>query len=372
MIRLAAGRAALLLLGAAGCGGGAREYPEAVFAPPPDTILTRYATVPAGAWLGGTRWVVVSQEFDEAIIADFATRSVQVLGGKGEAEIRHPFSGFSFAETAYVADWAARRLTAWDAAGRFAEGLTAPDRLRGILPRARDAARQWYFEVPPPPSRDGSSNQDSAAVVRATADLARFDTIVRLSPLDLAEVEDQSGRRFERRIFSGTDEWGVLREGTVWVARVYVNRVDWISSEGRTHRGPSLPDRIIEVTTTDLEHWLLQFPEELRSTAAHAQWSPIKPPFTEGLTAASGEVWLEKSRHIADSTNTYHIVDREIGLRYVAILPLRQGHVIAVGDTVALIAEQYAEGVRLMQAPIPRPAAPTGGEGGEGGKGGGN
>jgi hypothetical protein len=55
-----------------------------------------------------------------------------------------------------------------------------------------------------------------------------------------------------------------------------------------------------------------------------------------------------------DSTRTYHLVDRQGGLRRVLILPSRQGHVIAVGDTLALVAEQWRQGVRLMQVRIPR------------------
>ncbi len=339
----------------AGCGAGATRtvLREGHFDPPPDTLLTRYVNVPNAVWLGGERWLVVSPEFNEAVLADFGARTLRPLGGRGEAELRNPFTAFRAADTAYVADWALRRVTVWSADGRLLGTVPAADPLRGALPRARDAAGQWYFEVAPLPRADGSGYRDSAAVVRAGPGLARFDTVARLSPLDLAEVDDPSGRRFERRIFSGTDRWGVLPDGTLWLARVYPNRVDWLAPDGSRTRGTALPDRIIEVTTTDLEHWLLQFPEELRSTARRLPWSPFKPPFVEAFTSAANEVWLEKSRPVADSTRRYHVVDRAGRLLSVMVLPIRQGHVIAVSDSLALIAEQYAEGVRLMQAPVP-------------------
>ena len=43
----------------------------------------------------------------------------------------------------------------------------------------------------------------------------------------------EPGHRFERRVFSGTDHWGSLPDGALWVARVYHNRVDFRSPDGR-------------------------------------------------------------------------------------------------------------------------------------------
>jgi hypothetical protein len=338
---------------AAGCSAGPTEYPVASFADPTDTVLTRYASVPVGAWLGGRTWVVVAQEFNEVAVVEFGTRAVRVLGGPGDAELRNPFTVFVTGDTAWVGDWALRRVTAWLPDGRAVGQVPAPDGLRGALPRARDAAGQFYFEVAPPAGRDGSGNRDSGAVVRAPPDFAAFDTVARLAPLDLAEVNDASGRRFERRVLSGTDRWGVLRDGTLWVGRVYHNRVLWVESGGEVRRGPPLPDRVIEVTATDRDHWLLQFPEDLRPAAERLPFSPLKPPFEEALTSPLGEVWLEKSRPATDSVRFYHVVDRQGKLRVVVMLPSRQGRIIALGDTLALVAEQYRDGVRLMEARVP-------------------
>ena len=47
----------------------------------------------------------------------------------------------------------------------------------------------------PPPGRDGSGNRDSAAVLLASPGFERLDTVARLSPLDLAEVVGDAGRR---------------------------------------------------------------------------------------------------------------------------------------------------------------------------------
>ena len=210
-------RLGLLVFGAvAGCGGGGRqEYPTAEFPFPADTILAPYVHPPIGGWLGGNRWFVVAGEFNEAALLDFGGSDRRPLGSRGEAEIRNPFGGFASGDTAWITDWALRRSTLWTSEGRPAGMLPAPAALRGALPSARDAAGQLYFEVRPEARRDGSGNRDSAAVVRLSGDGARVDTVARLSPLDLAEVEEGGVRRLERRVFSGQDRWGVLRDGDV-------------------------------------------------------------------------------------------------------------------------------------------------------------
>jgi hypothetical protein len=348
-------RRLLALLGLAACSDPKKvEYPTADFPLPTDTILTPYVNVPVGTWLGGTRWGVVSNDAAEAAIVDFAAKSKQVLGGKrpGQTEIRNPVSIFLSNDTIWVTDWALQRSTQWTQQGAAAGQVPAPAELRGALPLSRDAAGQLYYEIRRPAGPDGSGNRDSAAVIRQAA--ARFDTVGRLSPLDLAEVNDVGGRRFERRVFSGVDRWGVLRDGTVWIARVYQNFVLWIDPAGKATKGASLPDRVIEVTMTDRDHFISRFPEELRTTAEALPFAPLKPPFENAISGAEGEVWLEKSRPVIDSTRMYHLVDKTGALRRVLILPSRQGHIIAVGDTLVLVAEQWREGVRLMQVRIPR------------------
>lgn len=350
-------------LAVAACGGPQeRVIPEVAFDLPPDTILTRYVNVPVAAWVGGERWVVVAGEFDEAILADFDSGRLTRLGGRGDAELRNPFAVFGWADTAYVADWSLRRVTLWTSDGRFAGAFPSIEPLRGAFPVARDREGRLYVDMKPRPGRDGTGARDSAAVIRVGPDMASFDTVVRLAPLDLAEVEDQGGRRFERRVFSGEDQWGVHPDGTVWVARVYTNLIEVHGPDGRMSRSERLPDRVLEVTRTDREHFLLQFPEELRSTADRIPVSPIKPPFENALGGTGGTVWLEKSRTVFDSTRSYQVVEADAGvLSHVAVLPIKQGRIIALGDSLALVAEQYRDGVRLMQVRIPAPPPGPGG-----------
>lgn len=347
---------ATVLLALAACGPTRTPPPEAEFAMPADTVVTAWVNLPAAAWLGGARWAVVAAEFNDVMIVDFAAGTRRPLGGSGSQEIRNPFGVFAFADTAYVTDWALRRITRWTSDGAFAGAIDAPPDFRGALPSARDAAGQFYLEARPVPGPDGSGLRDSAAIVRAHPGFARFDTVGRLAPLDLALVDDTRGRRFERRLFSGTDKWGVLPDGTLWIARVNNHKLQVIEPSGRRSLGPALPDRVIEVAVADREHFVLQFPPELQAMAERLPVSPLHPPFVNALHEPSGRVWLEKSRPARDTlAQRYQVVDRGGRLLHVTLLPGRTGKVIALGDRLALIAEQYREGVRLMQAPIPEP-----------------
>jgi hypothetical protein len=317
-----------------------------------DTVRTPYNDVTEAAWLGGNRWALVAPSNDAAAVVDFARRTTTPLGGARSKEFRNPSALFLANDTLYVADWGLRRLTLWTPDGHPVRAIPASDAVRGGLPHARDSAGWFYLELYPHPGPDGSGNRDSALVLRVDPELRRSGSIARLAPLDIAEVVGDAGRRFERRVFSGVDRWGVLPDGSLWVARVYDNRVDWRDPNGKWTRGQALPDRVLEVTRYDRELFLRKFPRELRSTAQELPFAALKPPFEAGLTSPAGEVWLEKSRAPADSSRRYHVVDRRGQLAREVRLRGR-GRILALGMGTALVAEPAPEGIRLIQSRLP-------------------
>jgi hypothetical protein len=336
----------------AACGASKPAAPVVELAAQGDTVLTPYADVTEAAWLGGNRWALVAPSNDAAAVVDFTRRTTTPLSGGKSRELRNPSSLFAADDTLYVGDWGLRRLTLWTPEGRPVRSIPASAVVRGSLPRARDAAGRFYFELAPRPGPDGSGNRDSAAVVRVDPEFTRADTIARLAPLDIAEVVGDAGRRFERRVFSGVDRWGVLPDGSLWVARVYDNRVDWSKPGAAPVRGHALPDRVLEVTRYDRELFLRKFPPELRTTAQELPFAALKPPFEAGLTSPGGTVWLEKSRAPADSTRRYHVVDRQ-GKLAEEVRVRGKGHILALGRDVALVAEPTPDGVRLIQVKLP-------------------
>jgi len=323
--------------------------------PAGDSLLVPFAEATDAAWLGGSRWAVLAPGGPEIRLPDFAAGSLPVLGA-GTGQLKYPLSLFLAADTLHATDWVNRRLTLWSLDGRFARAVPAMEQLRGALPRARDAAGNFYVELRPPAGPDGSGNRDSASVLRVTP-AGKVDTVAHLAPLDLAKVASPSGERFEQRVFSGTDRWGVHADGTVWLARVYHNRVDRVRPDGHFDRGEPLPDRVLEVTREDRERFVRKFPADLRSTAEQLPFAPIKAAFTAAFADRQGNVWLERSRAVTDTVQSYHVVGRDGALRYIAVV---QGfrRIIAAGDGVALVANPVSDGIRLQQGPLAAPTAP--------------
>jgi len=342
--------AALLLLAA--CGRERATVPSAPLVATGDTItLAPVYDVTEAAWVGGTRWAVLAPEERQVLLVDFAGGRRTQIGGR---EIEQPFHVFRAGDSLWVADWARRRSTAWTFAGKLVGSTLANDALRGALPRAQDQQGRFYYEVRPAPGRDGSGNRDSAAVVRAAG--TTIDTVARLAPFDLAEVMSEGHRRLERRLLSGQDRWGVLADGTVWVARVDKNRVDWVSPTGEVTVGDVLPDRVLPVTENDRELFLSRFEPGLRATVEAIPFAAIKPPFEYALTAPDGTVWLVKSRAVGDTLRYYQVVDREGRLAREYHHP-GLGRVLALGGGEALVAEPFAEGVRLLRFQLPPDSA---------------
>jgi len=336
----------------AACGDPAPRAPIVELSPGPDTVSTGYADIVDGVWLGGDRWAVVAP-LDVAVgIVDLERREAAPLGGEGTKEIRNPSLVFLTDDTLHVGDWGLRRVSLWTREGRLVRSVPAPDRTRGALPQARDSSGRWYAELRPPPGPDGSGNRDSAAVVAVGPEFASLDTVAGLAPLDLAEVTGDAGRRFEPRALSGEDRWGVLPDGSLWVARVYQNRVDWRSPDGTWREGEPLPDRVLEVTQYDRELFYRKFPPELRATAEQLPFAAVKPPFEAGLTSPSGTVWLEKSRAPADSSRRYHEVDRA-GRLIREVRVLGPGRIVAVGTSDVLVAERLSDGTRFIGFSLP-------------------
>ncbi|MGE3615986.1 MAG: hypothetical protein AB7L66_08925 [Gemmatimonadales bacterium] len=362
MRRLAVAGLVAALVAAAGCGppGQSRRaeaVPVETLPMAIDTITVPWNALPEAEALGQHRWVVVGADHDAAVVVDFSTGATVPLGGRGGEALAKPFGVYAIGDTAWVADWAKSRLTAWLPDGRLVDSVTAPGALRGVLPRARDRAGQYYFEIPPIAGPDGAGLKDSAAVVRGNPALTQFDTVARLAPLDVAEVKEARGHRFERLVFSGNDWWGVLPDGRIWIARVRRNEVSIL--EGRKERrGDRLPDPVLEVTRADREQYVNSFPEELRAMADQLQFSPFKPAFERGFDGAGGTIWLRKSKAALDSVRRYQVVDSAGVLQRVFSLGGR-GIVVAADPAAVLVAEIVPAGVYLMEIPLPPPPAPT-------------
>lgn len=342
----------VVLLGALGallgCGARRPPPPEVTLGSAADTIQTNLYEATAGAWLGGDRWAVISPADQRVVVLDFSKKSVSELGAGIKDAYQGPYAIFTAGDSLYVDDWGQRRTTVWTLDGRLAGAVPTPAVTRGTLPSARDGQGNWYVQLNPSPGVDGGGRRDSARVLRLSPDRTRTDTVLGLSPLDLALVDGDAGRRYERRVFSGEDGWGVLPDGSLWVARVLANRVDWIGADGRLRKGEALPDKVFTITPADREDFLRHFPPELRSAAEKVPVSPVKPPFDRAFTGGDQAVWLEKSRVIPDTVRRYQVVGRD-GLLTANIAFNGYGKALATSPGAVLAKDAQPTGMRFIR-----------------------
>lgn len=338
------------------CGPDRPQAPETVLANQGDSLVVPYGDTGEAVWLGGHRWAVLLPAGSEVGLFDFEQQRRSRLGSPRDS-LLEPITIFRQGDTLFVGDWRRRATTVWTMDGRLLRTDPVDPVVRGALPRARDGAGRYYVELRPSAGPDGSGNRDSALVLRRRSATA-YDTVARLAPLDLARVRSQNGERFERRVFSGTDQWGLRQDGTVWVARVYHNRIDAVAPDGRMQRGQPLPDRVLEVTRDDREAFVRRFPPELRTTAEQLPFAPVKAPFDATFTDDRGAVWLERSRAIIDTTQTYAVARPDGRLERLVVVP-GEAHVIAAGGGRALTWVRVPGGIALREVEIPPPEIPA-------------
>jgi hypothetical protein len=341
----------------AACGESAPPAPTHVAAPSPDTLIVPVVHVSDAAPRADGSWVVLGTEEMMVYVADFAADTVRPHAGITREEVPGALTLMATGDTIFVGDYGLQRVTAWLPDGRRVDAVPMPPGVRGSHPRARDAAGQWYFELWPPPGRDGLGVLDSGAVVRVDATLTRFDTLVRLTPPDVIEVEQDGRMRLQRLQLAGIDRWGVLRDGTLWLARVNQNQVFWFApgSERPAATRP-LPDPIIQVTEMDRQIYIHRYPEDQRSALATTRFAGVKPPFERAFADARGRVWLFKSAVALDSVRSFQVAD-STGVRFNVSVP-SYGVALGISATEILMAEEFPEGIRLLRFAMPEEARP--------------
>ena len=227
----------LLLFSVAGrlaaCGASAPAAPVVELTPAGDTLATPYSEVTEAAWLGGNRWAVLAPADNAVAIVDFGTKTIAPLGGEqveGAAKSIQPVRRRGHPVRGRLGTTPADALDSQRPAGPLHSGLR---RVPGQLAPGRDAAGRFYLDLYP---HAGAGRQRQPGLGRRRASRSRSVSGGHHRTAGSARhrrSEGDAGRRFERRVFSGVDRWGVLPDGSLWMARVYDNRVDWRGPDGR-------------------------------------------------------------------------------------------------------------------------------------------
>ena len=343
---------AIALLAVAACSAPKAPAPIIAVAPTADTLVVPAVGVAFAVAGSDGRWTLLAPLENQIFVADFTAKTVKPYAGITKTDVPHPLTLIGAGDSIIVGDWGLRRFTEWSPAGQRLNAWPAPDALHGTLPRARDAAGQWYFQISPDPKLDGSGLLDSTAVVRADAQLTHFDTLARLAPPELVQIAGVSGMHYQRRTMGGDDAWGVLPDGTLWVARVFQNYIEWRRPGAKkVENSPRYPDMVLTNSDMDRELYVRRFPEDQRDNARALPNAPVKPPFEHVYPTPDGRMWLSKSDTALAPVRHLHVVDNT-GVLFNVAVPSR-GFLLGVDGNYILMGEEFPGGIRLLRYPVP-------------------
>ena len=341
-----------LVLAATACEGPKPPPPVITVAPTGDTLIIPAVRVATATTRSDGTVTLLALLEDQLFIGDFAAKSVKPFPGITKTEVPHPLTLMAVGDSIVVGDWGLRRFTEWSPTGQRLNAWPAPDALHGALPRARDAAGQWYFQISSDPKADGSGLLDSAAVVRSDAQLTRFDTLARLAPPELVKMPGVTGMHYQRRTMGGDDTWGVRPDGTLWVARVFQNYIEWHRpGAAKVEHSTRYPDMVLTNSDMDREIYVRRFPEDQRDAARALPNAPVKPPFEHVFATPDGRMWLAKSDTALAPVRHFQVVDKD-GVLFNVAVPSR-GFALGVDANYILMGEEFPGGIRLLRYPVP-------------------
>jgi len=222
-------------------------------------------------------------------------------------------------DTVALVDFSALRTTLWSEQGQPLQVLpiapfagTAPVLVYDTVGNGYKIDYQSLLD----PEPGQLARPDSIPVLRIRLDGSKVDTIARLAAPVFGEATFGEQKQQAATVFAPNDFFGVLANGTAWVARGRENRVDWRGSDGSWSRGKSRKFTGQPVTQADQDRVLAQvreqgkqygMPQDLPIQYPFAQ---TKPPFDFALGRPNGEVWLQRPRAHEDAALIYDIYSR--------------------------------------------------------------
>jgi hypothetical protein len=262
--------------------------------------------------------------------ADLKTGKVDTLGtrvdslrpGAPAREYRFPgWVAHLAGDTLALVDFSAIRTTRWNEAGKAIDVLPIKE-VSGRTPVLLYDTLGHGYKIDYQAVLGGgdpgrSLRPDSIPVLRIALKTGAVDTVARLAAPDYGDATFGEQVQQAATVFAPNDHFGVLADGSAWVARGHDNRVDWRDRDGPWRIGKARSYAKIPVTQADRDRVLAQvreqgkqfgMPQDLRIDYPFAD---SKPPFDFALANPTGEVWLQRPRAKEDSPLVYDIVDRQ-------------------------------------------------------------
>jgi hypothetical protein len=158
---------------------------------------------------------------------------------------------------------------------------------------------------------------DSIPVLRIGLRGGSADTVAHLASPEYGDAVFGEEVQQAAKVFAPNDFFGVLPDGTAWVARAREGRVDWRSPDGKWLLGQAHKFAKVPVTEADKSRVLAQVREQGKQFGMPQDlhivypFADTKPSFDFAMSRPSGEVWLQQPRKDEKSALTYAVFDRK-------------------------------------------------------------
>jgi hypothetical protein len=262
--------------------------------------------------------------------ADLKTGKLDTLGTRVDSIGRNaPASQYKFpgwvahlgGDTIALVDFSAQRTTLWNEKGEALQvlpiGSVSGDAPVLLYDTVGHGYKVDYQAVIGGGEPGRTFRPDSIPVLRIGLKGGAVDTIANLAAPEYGDATFGEQIQEAAKVFAPNDLFGVLPNGTAWVARGRENRVDWRAPDGRWTVGQSHEYQKVPVTQQDRDRVLAQVREHGKSYGMPQNmrvdypFAETKPPFELALGRPNGEVWLQRPRGREDDPLTYDVFNEK-------------------------------------------------------------
>jgi hypothetical protein len=270
-------------------------------------------------------------------LLDFRAGSATPVGRQGEGPGEYGLPGPLFAgggDTTYMLDLGNRRLLVISAGAISSTtiSLNHPSQVP-VFPRAVDRQGRIYFDLAgiQMAQLNDMVKTGRAPLLRWDVKAGRTDTLGYLAfppaePVGPGEVRVSIGGS---QPFEARDQWAVLPDGRVGVARAAPYRAEWLGAAAPV-LGPAVAYERIKIGTAEKNAWADQVAARgVQMTVVNGQrrtqraprpdinrqqWPETMPPFSGPnavIASPTGQLWVLRSRPAHGDTQVYDVFDSQ-------------------------------------------------------------